>query len=139
MREQPPRRHLFVFGEAALGQVPGCEQRVDVGVERDLAILGEAEKPAREHRLADRPGKEERRAVDRFRAAEFHDAVALGEYDAVVVDDGETHARHVIRAHAVDEVERDVGLVGDAHAIPEVVLDGRGVLSAGGGRRKDDE
>jgi len=43
------------------------EKRVDVGVERDLAVLEQAKESAREHRLADGPSEEEGRRVDGLR------------------------------------------------------------------------
>jgi hypothetical protein len=43
------------------------------------------------------------------------------------------------RAHAVEQIEIDVGLAGEANAVAEVVLDGSGILSADASRRDDDE
>ena len=114
------------------GQMPRREQRVDVRVERDLPLVEEPEKTAGEHGLADRAGEKERRRVHRLVPAELGDAVALGEDDAEVVDHRDAHRRHVIRAHAVEQFERDVRLLGDADAVAQVMLHRRRVLRAGG-------
>src|SRR5436305_13656673 len=98
MGEQPPRRHLFALGEFALGKMPRLEQRVYVRVERDLAILGETQESAGEHRLADRAGEEQWRGVDGFAAAELRDAGALSEHHAFVVDERDAVAWPVVGA-----------------------------------------
>src|SRR4029077_6638560 len=75
MRQQSARRHLLMLGVFALGQMPGLEQRVDARVERDLALLGDAQESAGKYWFANRAGEEERRAVDWFAATELGDAV----------------------------------------------------------------
>src|SRR2546430_14028954 len=139
MRQQPPRRHLLALGEFALGEMPGLEQRVDVGVERDLALLGETQESAGKYWFADRAGEEERRGVDGLAGAERRDAVALGEHHALVVDDGNADARHVVGAHAIEELHRDIGLTVDADAVSQMLLDGRGILSGRGAAYRRDE
>src|SRR5438105_3377796 len=139
MCQQPPRRHLLALGELALGEMPGLEQRVDVGVERDLALLGETQESAGKYWFADRAGEEERRGVDGFAAAECRDAVAPGEHHALVVDDGNADARHVVGAHALEELHRDIGLAVHADAVSQMVLDGRGILSGRGAAYRRDE
>ena len=129
MGEKATQRHLFSFGKAAVRKMPGFEQRVGLGVERDLAVLEQPQEPAREYRFADRSGEEKRRAVDRFCFAELRDAVSLREHHAVVVDHGDGQAGHVIRAHAVEQLERDVRLVGEANAVAEMMLYGGGILA----------
>ena len=45
----------------------------------------------------------------------------------------------MIRTHAVEQVERDVRLVGEANAVAQVVLDGGGILGAYTSRAEYDE
>jgi len=45
----------------------------------------------------------------------------------------------VIRAHPFEQIERDIRLIGEANAVAQVVLDGRGVLRTGTGCDEYDE
>src|SRR6185503_8449966 len=95
------------------------------------------EKPAGEYRLADRPGEKERGRIHRLAAAELGDAISFREHDAEVVDYRDAHRRHVVRTHAVEQLERNVRLFGDLHAVPQVMLDCGRVLRAGSQGKKD--
>src|SRR4029077_6095144 len=90
--------------------LPRGQGLIDVGIERELALLDEMERRHRSDRLAHAAGLEQG-LRSHWTCPKLRDAEALRPFNGAIVDDGDADARHMERSHAFLELSTSVSVV----------------------------